>query len=720
MKNVLGVHLRQIIISLMLLVACVILVTKLFIYAPWFGADTYPLYPKTLGDIVAVLFSSWNYYNSRTSIGFGVEYTSVLYNVLGNIAGSYAQVIVAILWLFIGALGMYTVSRMFKTNTNAALIAALSYTATVITWHEAVNSVYGMLGAYALTPWMLIAIMYGVRSGIIQSYIIGLAAGLVTAPVLTAYYGIFTLLVWLPFALSLALNSLKTRQGTQTILSLLILLIGFMTAYLLPILSATLTSNEYGGIHSIRSLSLIKLEDFKFNYRKGINVFYWLLYPWSLLIARYTVLALPLTLIVGIIVLSISKTRSPYALMPLLGLVITIGFVALAHLASTTNIINYIWSLPLIPFILSALAQPIKAGLVIPLYYSLAIAVAIKNDKKLTPILASLAIITLCIYASWLPIGPKNNVKTYYVEATNLTHYIESINGYNYAYAPFVYVEQGDNYLRNYRVYADNALRPLVKYGPYASNKASQIIKETKTILAAGTIASYIASKTLYTFVYVSNNGTPIIEHFKISPVYVVLPVKIEPYNPKTYGLALAFISKTISSNRTLATKYLKSNIVIDFIPSSVNEINSSILIRITSSSKIIYINGKKATINQFLKYIRKKINNLNNLIIIKTYKVVPPEVDIQVKNRIKIIIVRLNELYSPYWICNKCTKVKNLLFNLYVININKKTNTITIQIIHKLWIVKIISTLLALAVIVYAALLFRRGRTTWLTIFSP
>ena len=711
MGKLLRIYLRQIIIASIILASCIVFAAKLFIYAPWFGADTYPLYPKTLGDVEAVLLSSWNYYNSRTSVGFGVEYTSAVYYMLGSIAGPHAQPLVAIIWLFVGSLGMYMVARMFKTNTIAALISALSYLATAITWHEVVNSVYGMLGAYALTPWVLIAILYGLKASGIQSYVIGLAAGLVTAPVLTAYYGVFALLIWLPFALSLTLASLKTRQATRVITNLLIFLAGFMAAYLLPMASTMLTNSEYAGVRSAGALVHIKLGDFKFNYSRNINILYWLLYPWFLLVLKHPVLALPLALVAGVIVLSLLQVRSPYAHIPVLGLAFAVGFVALAHLASTTGMIDHVWGLPLVPFLLSALAQPIKVGLVIPLYYSLAIAIATQKNKKLAPLLASLAIVTLCTYAYWLPIGSQNNVKAYYVKASSLTRYIESVNGYNYAYAPFVYVERGDNYLRNYRVYADNAMRPLVKYGSYAFNKAQYIIKNIGGMLASGTTAGYVASKTLYLLAYVQNNGTPIIEHFLISPVYVTLPIRIEPYNPETYGLALAFVSRIISSNKSLAVRYLNSNVVIDFVSSLQNKNNSDILIKIVNSSKIIYIGRRRATTAQFLKYIGEKIYKLNNSIIIRTYRVVPPEVNIQVKNKTKVLIIRLNELYSPYWTCNKCKRIKGMLFNLYIIdNISKKDSFINIRIIHRLWIIKMLSTLLASAAIIYAAIvLFRK-----------
>ena len=152
---------RTILVIILYTVFAIAYVYKAIQLSPWIGADTYPIFPRTLGDLLLTYISPWSFYVGRTSINMGIPYLALVNQALFSLFGKYSEAALVIMWLLLAGLGLYMVSGLLTDKLPLRIISGIIYMVSLFTWNQSINSIYGMMGAYALTPWILyIIIMY--------------------------------------------------------------------------------------------------------------------------------------------------------------------------------------------------------------------------------------------------------------------------------------------------------------------------------------------------------------------------------------------------------------------------------------------------------------------------------------------------------------------------------------------------------------------------------
>lgn len=762
----------------------IFLTHRLLLCVPWIGADTYPIYPRTLSDIILAFLSPWSHYFGRSVLGPRIPYLLVLKEILYFLFGVYAQYVLVILWLIIAAYGMYIFIGLFSTSRPARILSGLIYITSTFVWHEMVHSIYGMLGAYASTPWFLFVIFkviasrccqakmkYRMLSTITKSILIGLLIGIVSLSTLFPYYAIFTLFLWTPLTISLIIAALieksSLRMPREKLIALILILASFYIPYIITWKAIEMTSIESFGLRPTQELLKIKIADFSYNYRfNNPPYILWFVYPLSYLpkmLGSTSLIAVIVTLQALIIVIYITellrnstKISAQNNLMsrvfPIIGLTIVLAYIILAtHIAKNTALLKNIWSNSLIALMLAAITQPIKIGIPISLFETIIITFVFDNvvnartthlstrllklrKLKLTYSLMTLTMLilivtTLILYSLKPPITQNNVVREEYFNSLNELLKIQEETQFSHAFNPYVYIEKTRGFLRYYYTYGV-ALRPFALFGPYAKHldiRMSELLDRTS-------IEASIVAKTLYISLYIDKNGHLHKFNFDISPIYIVIPIAIRPYNFTYYLKALSMISDILSANETLAQEYLKSRVVIDFIPQNLSF--KPILNIIFTNAKgfgqtnglanrsntVIVLEGNSSTItihgseNVILTTLQEAIQKYKTLSILSDVNVMSTAISVRIialdtpnkgdEAHVKhALIVRLNERYSPYWVCypsSSCVKVSiHPFFNFYVVKIDNAKTYITIS--HRLWPAKVIFTLLSLTIVAVA-----------------
>ncbi|BAA80173.2 hypothetical protein APE_1187.1 [Aeropyrum pernix K1] len=738
------------IIGIIYILTGLIYIHKLLPLSPWIGADTYPVYPRTLKDLIIIYLSPWSFYFSRTVISSEIPYFSIIKQVFLIIFGKYSEAALVVLWFLIMGLGFFALSKFITSKTSIRVLSGIIYAISAFTWHESVHSIYGMMGAYALTPWvtyMLIKYLYYIEkskstgsSTIVTiifktsflGLILGVFIGLLMISTLYPYYSIFFLFIWLPMMITLLVliiidigEASTARNVLIALVALIIVAIGFLIPYYISYKGTILSSIESQGLRNPEDLLKVKMADFSYNYRfNNLPLALWFSYLWAPAwgTLNKALPTIPIFIIASIAttnILMIAKRRNKHysqfmTLYSIIGFLAVIGYLMVASdIARNPEVLEMLWQNPLVSTLLSGITQPIKIGIPVSLYLTLMTTIMLshlsslfKNLRKTRRVLQlafggivlGIVMVSALLYSIHLPVTENHNVSQQYEESLKLLIDTQESFGYSTAFIPYIWIAKGKGYLRYYYTYAV-ALRPFEVFGPYVKHSAE--IEKIQDILATDRVEVSVIAKTLYIQALVDKNRRIHLYNFTWSPVYIVLPITIEPYNEACYIKGLEVLSKLIAEDKTLAQLYLRSYTVIDFVPPNslrsatypiyIIKFNEKCSIKNSWNISIIKKQDgmtRNISTEEFLDDIRDLLFQLRTTYIKFKIDYLPFNVQILIEpDKHVLSVIRYNERQSPYWASNDLEKMDSLsLYNLFRI----KNNSTTINIYHELWLLKL------------------------------
>lgn len=734
---------KQTIITLLAIILLSIIYThKLLRYCPWIGADTQPVYPYTTRDLLLFLTSPWDFYLSRTVINIKIPYITYLKDILYIIFERYAEYIITFLWLVIAGYGFYRLTSLLRAPWYSRLLGSLIYTFSSFTYSQSVHSIYGMMGAYAITPYIYIILVKIIQllvnkdhlRQIAESILVGTFLGIISISTLFAYYGIFLAFIWLPLFISQIVFSTKhPTMKAKGLAALVLIALGFLATYLYSyIMMQQLAKSEQYSVKSSMRLFQVKIADFSYNYRfNNLPLVLWIIYPWSSA-ARLPELKQLTVVLVYIMTLSIvayiilfKKQRNNIEFIDisiLIGIVMILLYITVAtYIAQHQTLLKIFWNIKPIAIILSSIAQPIKVGIVASLFESLllvrVLGLRVERNKciyyliNLTKVLIIVVFIVIfIIYTLKMPIRSNNYVPIEYKSSLQFLIKNQRATGFSYVGVPYVYIDDGKDFFRYYYTYGF-ALRPFTPYGPYI--KHLNLEKEVQRYLHSRRIVASIIAKSLYIGIYIDKEHNLHTYSYKKSLVYIVLPIIIKPWQPDRYLDSMFIVAKLIASNQTLARCFLDSFLVLDAFPPDYNFTNAIQVVfiksynkvtNITNTADIMVITDKDDKIKEVkydasvIRKIQKLIDAYCNTKITTAVRFIPFSIYAKLKiiDNNRPVILRLNEHYSQYFACEGCRRLPGLLFNIFML-VQTQKNPIEVEIMHKAYGLKVFSTSLAL-----------------------